>query len=318
MYLINVNHKVLRSLYLFGGISLVAITSIYFLNYLVENWSLFREQIVESQPIPTLIALSFCYMISYLVTSVAWYILLASFGEKPKALHTLNIILRSQFGKYLPGNFGHHVGRVLLAHKSGLAKGPIAMTMIIEVITVILAASGTAFIAITVGQISILPTLFAVPSSGNILIFGILVISVVVYLYLSRPLSSISLHSLWNVGEVRIPKILAFIGSYLLYTTNFLLLGMILYVLMLSFSNGTSADFWFLTGVFSLAWIAGFITPGAPAGLGVREAILVSTIDPIYGAEIALSLTVSLRIICTLGDGIGFIVGLALNRKLEK
>ncbi len=313
----NINHKILRSLYLFGGFFLVAITSIYFLNYLVENWTVFRTQIIESQPLLTLTTLSLCYVISFVVTSIAWYILLASFGESPKGLQIFNIILLSQFGKYLPGNFGHHVGRAVLAHNGGLAKGPIAMTMIIEVITVILAASGTAFIAFTLSDISILPTLFMVPSSDKILIFGLLAIGVVVYIYFFRPLSSISVHSLWNVGEVRIPKVLAFTGSYLLYTTNFLLLGMILYVLMTSFSSSTSADFWFLTGVFSLAWIAGFITPGAPAGLGVREAILVSTIDPIYGVEIALSLTVSLRIISTLGDGIGFIAGLILNRCLK-
>jgi hypothetical protein len=34
--------------------------------------------------------------------------------------------------------------------------------------------------------------------------------------------------------------------------------------------------FLFLTGLFAVAWISGFIVPGAPAGLGIREAILVT------------------------------------------
>lgn len=50
------------------------------------------------------------------------------------------------------------------------------------------------------------------------------------------------------------------------------------------------------------AWIAGFITPGAPAGVGIREAILVLSLTQLFDASLAVIVTFMYRLITVVGD----------------
>ena len=59
--------------------------------------------------------------------------------------------------------------------------------------------------------------------------------------------------------------------------------------------------------VFSLSWIAGFIIPGAPGGLGVREFMILLMLGPGYGETPALSAALLLRIITAGGDVLSFL-----------
>jgi hypothetical protein len=63
---------------------------------------------------------------------------------------------------------------------------------------------------------------------------------------------------------------------------------------------------------FALAWIAGFVTPGASAGLGVREAVLVMALEGTVGAAEAATAALALRLVTTLGDGLFFVIALIL------
>jgi len=227
----------------------------------------------------------------------------------------LRTILVSQFGKYLPGNVGHHVGRVMLAKNSGLSNGSIAITMILELLIVIFAACATALLAFSLDNTILLSSLLDIPTLDEIIAFFLIATILLTYLFSHKPFILKRLYSLYNVTHIRLPYLLS---CLLLYIANFLIHGGILYLLMSLFASGGGSDFWILTGVFSIAWLVGFITPGAPAGLGIREVILVSALDPIYGPGVALSLTVSSRVITTIGDGIGFLIGLVLSQWFTK
>ncbi len=64
-----------------------------------------------------------------------------------------------------------------------------------------------------------------------------------------------------------------------------------------------------MVGSVATAWTLGFVTPGAPSGLGVREALLVSMLSPTVGAPNATGLALCFRAVTTLGDLIGFAAG---------
>jgi uncharacterized membrane protein YbhN (UPF0104 family) len=66
------------------------------------------------------------------------------------------------------------------------------------------------------------------------------------------------------------------------------------------------------TVVFATAWLFGFLTPGAPAGIGAREAALVLLLSPIAGKEVSLAVAVLSRALSVLGDGIITLIGAAL------
>ncbi len=54
--------------------------------------------------------------LAYLAAALAWVALLRSFGVRAALLSTSGAYLAAQVGKYLPGNVGHYVGRVVLEH----------------------------------------------------------------------------------------------------------------------------------------------------------------------------------------------------------
>ena len=63
-----------------------------------------------------------------------------------------------------------------------------------------------------------------------------------------------------------------------------------------------------LLAAFALAWTAGLVIPGAPAGLGVFELVLVLWLGGIVQEEAALLATaLSYRVVSTMGDALAAI-----------
>ena len=67
-----------------------------------------------------------------------------------------------------------------------------------------------------------------------------------------------------------------------------------------------------ILGLFSLSWVIGFITPGVPGGIGVREAMMLMFLTGIASEEKILTSAIIYRIISVLGDlcSYGYAVGL--------
>jgi len=55
-------------------------------------------------------------------------------------------------------------------------------------------------------------------------------------------------------------------------------------------------------GLYLLAWLAGFLTPGAPSGLGVREAVMLMFLGDIAGETVLLSAIITHRALNIAGD----------------
>ncbi|GIU25989.1 flippase-like domain-containing protein [Shewanella schlegeliana] len=291
-----------------GGI-LVTICSIFFVMYLHDNWSLLSMSFFAKDNISILTISLILYLVCFAITSIAWYRLLSSIGQHPQMRQIAIIILISQFGKYIPGNFSHHVGRAVLAHRIGLSNQSIVITMTYEIMIVIISAAIIGTTALLLNHsllLSSMPSITQFSPSLSLIMVSILIISVLfapkLYRYAKLYLSRLSF-----------PPKRALSECYLLYTVSFLVFGEILYLITLSYPETEATRYWFLTSSFSIAWLLGFITPGAPAGLGIRETVLIALIAPVYGSGLALSLAVTLRMITTLGDGLGLLLGLTIR-----
>jgi len=100
-----------------------------------------------------------------------------------------------------------------------------------------------------------------------------------------------------------------------LFVINFLFFGWMLRLLAEHVFAIPNADVLLLTGVFAAAWVIGFVSPGAPAGLGVRELVLILALTPLYGKEVSIGLAGIVRLLTTVGDGVFFLAGLSLFHK---
>jgi len=257
------------------------------------------------------------YSASALVSGSAWYFLLRSVGEyRIQLRQALSICFLSQAGKYIPGNIAQHIGRVALAKRHDLGMRNTLFTMFLETVWVV--------------AIAALLALVVVMSIGRSFYEGIpyiphwWVLAGVIFVAILGPVAAGWLFdkaAAWwaqrknlEIELVRIPSLRTFWLVNLLYLVNYLLLGILLHIIVHQIFGKEQSDILLLSAVFAVAWVAGFLTPGAPAGLGVREIVLVAILTPIFETETAVGVAAVLRVVTVLGDGLVFLGGLVLER----
>ncbi|WP_262296284.1 hypothetical protein [Microvirga sesbaniae] len=223
------------------------------------------------------------YCIANNLMALGWWNLLVQFGAiTPRrwAIRTYGI---SQLAKYVPGNIFHLAGRQAMGMASGVPGWSLAKSTFWEL--GLLAISGSMFGAL------VLPLLVPwLPMQLGIVAFvvAVAVVTAALAVYFGR-------------AAVR-----AF-GHYVSFVT----LSGVLFVCLIEMvfpSAITSPSGWIvLCSAYIVAWLIGLVTPGAPAGVGVRELILVFLLQGLVG-ESELLLTVVLgRIVTVTGDFLFFV-----------
>jgi hypothetical protein len=255
------------------------------------------------------------YLAVILLSGLAWLILLRGVGEPARFGTALPIFAVAQFGKYIPGNVAHLAGRVVLAVRAGFGQERVLATMALEIAWAVLSGVFVAWAAPTLsGTLGPARDLGAPPTAA---LAGVTVLALLLPLgarYLLRSLPDRVRRRVPGLSEVRIPGAGPLAACFLLGCLCMLLLGAIPVVLEAAVFGAGESAYFAVAGLFALAWVAGFITPGAPAGLGVRDAILMTGLTPIFGPGNALGVTVVMRLVTSVGDAIAFAAGLLVRR----
>ena len=221
----------------------------------------------------------------------------------------------SNLYKYIPGGVMYVVGRNRLAVETeGLSHAKVAFATVTEGVLAVLGALIIAVIFTMgnflnfVGRIDVFPRAFSIGLAVTA------VIAVLGYLYGDR--LSFKMKKFWSTVEILklrvIAKRLGFgIALMFLYGMTFVATTVLLGQPMTAQLALT------LSGLYLLAWLAGFMTPGAPSGLGIREAVMIMFASGLIVESILLSAMVIHRIIIMAGDvaAYGFSMGYA---KLDK
>ena len=257
------------------------------------------------------VALLLAYLMGIYSGGYAWYRLLRAQGEACSLSQVQGIFFISQPAKYLPGNVGHYLSRLALARSHGFDGIKVLHSMGLE--TAILLLAG-----ITCSLFSVFFLGWDFLASGvreHLPEFAVSPIFRVLIVMFS--IGGITLMLGWREKELRRRGVAASGVCLLLYLGNFLLMGGMVYLLALWIFDAPGGLLWLTVGVSALAWTAGFVVPGAPAGLGIREVILVAGLGPLYGETNAVGISLALRFLTLFGDGLGFVVGLMLQRKIR-
>lgn len=263
---------------------------------------------------------AFCTLLVPL-TAVAWSWLLHGLGQPAPFATTGAVLATTQIGKYLPGNVAHHLGRVVIARAHGLDTSKTLVSMGYEILLVVVACAH-------VGALTLLwspPAVFAdwpLAQYRGPLVIGISAGALALMLAAPRlaglitRLRSGSPEPAGLLSHVH-PGWRTSFCCYLAYVLNFALVGIGLWAVANALSPDpvSAASLVLLIGAFASSWIMGFLAPGAPAGLGIREAVLLLWLGNAFGATISVALIVMLRIATTLGDLVNFAWGsMALAR----
>lgn len=236
--------------------------------------------------------------------ALAWRGLLDGLGVRRSWRELFAIVGITQFAKYVPGNIAQYVGRVGMSLARGIRARPLSVTLILETLLVIAAA---VVMGVGTGLLSDVG-LDAVRDHGaQLALIALLIVLAIVGLFVFRRMAPALLRRLAPKytpaleGALLPPQ--ANIGrAFVLYCGMYVAMGFGLILLTHFLLPRAPHDYWLLIAVFALAWVVGFVTPGAPGGLGVREALMVLMLAPVYTAASASVLVIALRIATTLGD----------------
>lgn len=251
------------------------------------------------------------------LTAISWSWLLNGLGQSTGFAITGPILATTQIGKYLPGNVAHHLGRVVVARGYGLHAGTTLVSIAYETLLVVVACA----------HVSALTLLWSPPAAitdwplaqyRGPLVTGISIGAMVIMLAAPRISGVITRLRSGNsvpsgfLAHVH-PGWFTSLRCYLMYVLNFALVGCGLWVVAMALSPVPvgAASLVLLIGAFASSWILGFLAPGAPAGLGIREAVLLVWLGHTFDATVAVALIVMLRIATTLGDLLNFAWGSA-------
>lgn len=214
------------------------------------------------------------------------------------------VIAKSNLLKYIPGNVFQYIGRNELAVRRNLKHSEVGMATVFDVITNLLAAAILGGIFYFDGLTKVLEQF------GNkimiLLIIGIFLITVIMILiWLNKRQVVLKYIVLLRSKD----NIIVIIKNICFYAVN-MLVNALLYILTLKYILSVDLgknDGYILMGAFILSWIVGFIVPGAPGGIGIREFVITLLVPKNINVQIVLLGIVVYRLINIFGDILGFI-----------
>ncbi len=248
------------------------------------------------------------YTLGNLLVTLAWHRLLIWFGEEHADLKTSYMIYgRTQIVKYIPGNVLFFPSRHLLGQRAGYANGPQLGAVAYEILGLFVGSGLIALIGLIFG-------LDLGPLSWPV------VAAILAGTMIAPPILQKLVPLLPMFKDLPIPEftwkelILGLLPVWGIYVIFFTLTSGILW-----FAGAVIAPDWAKIPVFvvllvyAVSWLAGFITPGAPAGAGVREAVMVLILGSYISESASLVIALVARLITVLGDVFFYLTALAMR-----
>jgi uncharacterized membrane protein YbhN (UPF0104 family) len=217
-----------------------------------------------------------------------------------------------QIGKYIPGQVASLAGAVALLRRFK-TPGPIALA-------VVLVMDG---LAVLTGLITGSPLLLWEPVKKVLpngwLWCGIIVIAGIVCLHprVYGRLLNFALIKLRRSPLTRLPPLHNYIGPVLLGFAQWILAGIALWLIARSITEIDSRHLPLFIAIAGLAYTVSYLTPFAPGGLGVREAIFQGTLFLIISTPAAVVVIV-MRLVQTLIEIVMAIAGWVILRRLMR
>ncbi len=205
-------------------------------------------------------------------------------GELPMRAAVL-AYAHSWLGRYLPGKALMIVARVTVASRYGISASVVALTSIFELVVQMA-------VSLAAGLIGILTFRGALPLVSRYAGFLVLLVPVLCALVSPPVLNGLVARRCRKAGlpppraRVDLGVVAAMVGLCLTYSFCFALYSG---WMMAAVTEGVFARWWFLWGALNFARIAGMAVLMAPAGLGVREAVLVLLLSLYLPKEAVLS-----------------------------
>jgi len=279
--------------------------------FLLFAWRSFDTQAVvatfeQKNTIPVLLCSTIFYMTIYPLAGMAWRQLLLKQGQDRPTGELVEILCIAQLAKYVPGNFAQHASRAALAIKRGIPVKPYVATVVQETLLAVAASVivGTLLLLFVSKDISGLgeyrEVLLLMLAAS---LAGVFISCIDISNSTSHPIIS----RLYRISG-RLPGSAVTLRALAAYGFNYLMIGFGVWILALPLGLTENIDYSLATAAFSLSWVLGLLTPGAPAGLGAREGMMTLILQGHGSSGQIVQLVLLVRVVSVLGDIASFVI----------
>jgi glycosyltransferase 2 family protein len=219
---------------------------------------------------------------------------------------------KANMAKYLPGNVLHFAGRQVIGARYGWPQGSIATASLLEVgLQVVLPCGLAVLLLILFGRLAMLK------ESGNSLAPLLLLVTAVMGLAVAGPWLRrwLPRRLLLPLANLKLPSLAAVLPPARWYLAFFVGMSLIvwwLYALVAGYIEFRQLPV--LAAAFLISWVMGFIIPGAPGGIGVREGSFAAMGAVFLNPDALVVVAVLMRLVTLVGEGLIFLLALQAAR----
>lgn len=234
-------------------------------------------------------------------------------GKKIPFLEAMPVYTQSNIYKYLPGNVFQYVGRNKLASDMQISHVDVACATVFDIFFCVF-STGIISAVLLGGTIAKLIEKYG----KNFLVIGtagIVILAVVILILYVKFKDKFNQYILRYSKAFRGGNRFEVLKGVLYYFLQNTVSAVMYFTSMKLIFGSTSDDFSLLitlTGAFMFAWIIGFITPGAPGGIGIRESVMIFVFGEAH--EEIMLFVLAMRISSILADIMAFIIGKLYSR----
>ncbi|HIK04663.1 MAG TPA: UPF0104 family protein [Trichormus sp. M33_DOE_039] len=245
-----------------------------------------------------------------------WTWVLKELKQPVPSTKFIQVYLKTNIAKYLPGNVWHHYGRIVAAKNANIAAGAATLSVLLE--PLLMAAAALIFVILFGNQFAATNTTW-IQQIFKLLSLLIILCAIhprflnpVINLLYKLKVKKTDTKSSPSVGIRRYPlrPLLGEMGFLGLRGLGFILT--LFAIMPLNFSQIP-----LLLGAFSFAWLLGFIVPGAPGGLGVFEATAIALLQHRFPSAAVISAIALYRLISIIAETAGAVLA-SLDERFAK
>lgn len=284
---------------------LLAICSIVFLiNRLAQHVEEIPCFEINIGSILSLIFIVILCAITHVFVSYMWLITLRGGNVFLNLIQTYVILGQSNIAKYLPGNIFHYIGQVALGRRFGIPPETIILSTGVLTVTGIMTAAIVAVIGFLFDN-DAFQWLKKMLDTQRIIIIGSIIIGLVIILLIM--IIVFPRFRSWIRPRLAYLRPTLIGKAVILWVIIFIIFGILISFLLNTIWNINTGLVWYqFSWGFALAWVLGLVVPGAPGGLGIREAIFFGLYRSQLGDGLVIGLAFAIRVITSLSDLLTF------------
>ncbi len=297
---------------------ILGVTLFFLVKALKDNWSEVIAIQIDAVGWAILCIATGVTLLAHIWGGWIWTWILKELNQSVPCSEFIQVYLKTNMAKYLPGNVWHYYGRIVVAKNANIPAGAATLSVLLEPLLMVAAA------------------LIIIVVFGSQFAAAYTTIYVKILQFLSLAVVLCAVHPRFLNPAIRFvykfkvktstvttqPSIPFKVKRYplrpLLGELGFLGLrgtGFILTVFALTPLNFQQLPL--LLGAFSLAWLLGLVVPGAPGGLGVFEVTAIALLQHSFPSAVILSAIASYRLISIIAETAGAVLA-SLDERLSK